>query len=77
MGLMKPAFLNFDKVLESPNFWSKLMALPKNYSNYSVYESKNQNRNLSKRKSVVSNMVTLRVTIGYGWLRQVIASERK
>ena len=53
------------------------MALPKNYSNYSVHESKDQNRNQNNRKSDVSNMVTLRVTIGYERLRQVIASERK
>ena len=53
------------------------MALPKKICNYSDYESKNQNRNQSERKSDVSNMVTLRVTIGYGWLQQVIASERK
>ena len=53
------------------------MALHKNYRNYTVHESKNQNRNQSKLKSDLSNMVTLRVTIGYGWLRQVVASERK
>ena len=53
------------------------LGLLKNYCNCSVYECKNQNRIQSERKSDLSNMVTLRVTIGYGWLRQVVVSERK
>ena len=43
---------------------------------FSSWEQKSE-QNKNNRKSDVSNMVTLRVTIGYEWLRQVIASERK
>ena len=58
------------------NFGQNNGITPKLLQLFSLWEQ-NRNRIQSNRKSDVSNMVTLRVTIIYDWLRQVIASERK